>query len=111
MRKFFVRFAGDNDFAQTVEGFVKSLAPRIFYGCWDDITKALVVDLFNQHAFSFYALHQCNDFAPEERLRDYLKIEEKDVYFDDEVDGFINNNHDGCLAYITHNGDIEYHIM
>ena len=43
-------------------------------------------------------------------LRDYLVIQTKDVYFDEEVSSFTNYNHDGCLASLV-NGEIQYTVM
>ena len=113
MRKLYVRFAGDNDFGTTVRAFVEAIAPRIFYDDWKEITKEQIVNLFNTTSFSLYCLHQnrYQFFKEEERLKDYLQIEEKDVMFDDESNDFLNSpqvNHDGCLAKFNHNFDIIY---
>ncbi len=108
--RIYVRFAGDNDFAQTVKAFVKAIAPRIFLGAWAHISKEDIVNLFNKHAFSLYALYQCHDLHPDDSLRSYLNIEVKDVYFDEEIDEFTNFNHDGCMASLEFD-DIAYYIM
>ena len=111
MDRFYVRFAGDNDFCNTVKSFMQAIAPRVlFAGEWRDITKEQVVALFNEHAFSLYALHQCFEVQAEDRLRAYLRIKVGDVYFDDEIDAFDNHNGDGCLAVEQHDG-IGYYVM
>jgi len=108
--RLYVRFAGDNDFGQTVKAFIKAIAPKILLGEWGGITKEDIVYLFNEHAFSMYALHQCHSFHANEKIQSYLKIEVKDVYFDDEIDKFTNYNSDGCLAVLEHD-KIGYYIM
>lgn len=110
-KRLYVRFP-DNDFTTTVQAFVKAIAPHILFndGQWGAITKLEIVRLFNEHAFALYALHQCHRPMAEQQLRDYLQIEVKHVYFDDEIDSFTNHDSDGCLAYIGHD-DIEYVVM
>lgn len=111
MNKIYVRFPGDNDFITTVRAFVQAIAPRILLGDWGNITKEEVADLFNAHSFSLYCLHQASSaIKPNEHIRSYLHIEEKDVYFGEEHESFTNYNHDGCLAYLT-NDDIVYAVM
>jgi hypothetical protein len=113
MDRLYVRFAGDNDFCNTVKAFVQALAPKVLLGEWrewGDVTKADIVRMFNAHAFSMYALHQCHTKTPDESLRTYLQIEEKDVYFDAEIDAFTDHNGDGCLACLGYD-DIEYYVM
>ena len=116
MKRLYVRFAGDNDFSYTVKAFVKAIAPNIFLNYWKNITKAQIVSLFNEHAYSLYCLHQNRDLPVSEekskRLKEYLHIGENAVYFDEEIDKFTNFNHDGCLAVlIHHNNEIQYTIM
>jgi len=110
MNRLYVRFAGDNDFSNTVEAFVKAVAPNILLDCWQRITKEEIVQLFNDHAFSLYALHQCRKIKADEGLRSYLELRIEDVYFDDEIDDFTNHNNDGCLAVLEHDG-IGYYVM
>jgi hypothetical protein len=111
MKQIYIRFAGDNDFITTVQAFVKTIAPRVFFENID-ITKAKIVELFNEHAYSIYVLHQSNyEKTPREDLKEYLRIEEKDVYFDDEVKEFTDYNHDGCLAQVVYGNDIQYIIL
>ncbi len=116
MKRLYVRFAGDNDFGTTIRAFVEAIAPRIFYEDWKNITKEQIVNLFNATSFSLYCLHQNHTqfFKGEERLKDYLQIEEKDVMFDDESDDFLNSpqvNHDGCLAQLNCNFNLTYTII
>jgi hypothetical protein len=106
----YVRFAGDNDYINTVRAFVEAIAPKVLFDTWRDISKEEIVELFNNHAFSLYALHQCWVTHADERLRSYLKIEVKDVYFDEEIDEFTNYNNDGCLAAVEYQ-KIGYYIM
>lgn len=117
MDAIYVRFAGDNDFGNTVQAFVKSIAPHILLGNWANITKEEVVALFNEHAYSLYVLNQCDrlkdirDPKDLERTKAYLKIKEDEVYFGmEEFKAFTNWNHDGCLAYIGHD-KIVYQIV
>jgi len=42
MKRFYVRFAGDNDFCNTVKGFMKAISPRVFSE-WKGITKETIV--------------------------------------------------------------------
>lgn len=113
MRRIYVRFPGDNDFISTVKPFVRVIASRIME---EDLqlSKAKIVELFNEHAFSLYMLHQSPYMSEsgeeQKRLKDYLKIQEKDVYFDDEIDSFTNYNHDGCMACKLGDGAIEYYV-
>jgi hypothetical protein len=115
MERIFVRFPGDNDFCNTVQAFVKILAPRILaprslqgrWGgrlekAWGEITKTRIAELFNETAPALYKLHQAHsphDTAPE----GYLKITEADVFVDDEFDDIPPGmyNHDGCLAFLV----------
>jgi len=110
MDRLYVRFAGDNDFCNTVKAFVQAIAPKVLLGEWGNITKEQIVSLFNAHAFSMYALHQSHEISAEESIRSYLEIMEKDVYFDSEIDAFNNHKGDGCLAAIEHEG-IGYYVM
>jgi hypothetical protein len=114
MKKLYVRFAGDNDFGNVMLAFVKAIAPRIFFEEWADITKEQIVELFNKTSSSLYYLHQSrNPFVRDERIEEYLKIETKDVMFEDESDKFFcsgQDNHDGCLAVMDYNCDIDYII-
>lgn len=110
MNKIYIRFPGDNDYCNTVMHFVEAIAPRILLGNWLNITKEEIVELFNNHAYSLYCLHQCYDLNPRNTIKDYLKISVKDVYFDDEFSSFTDYNHDGCLAYIGQS-DIVYVIV
>ena len=102
MNKIYIRFAGDSDYSNTVMHFVKAIAPRILLDNWSNITKEEIVNLFNNHAYSLYCLHQSPNFNPRSTIKDYLKISVEDVYFDDEFLSFTDYNHDGCLAYIGH---------
>lgn len=112
MRQLYVRFAGDNDFCNTMIAFVKAVAPRILLGEWKDVSKQDIVSLFNQHAFSLYALHQSTEVMADVSVQSYLKIEIKDVYFDDEVASFVDFNHDGCLAYLMYDDEtVQYSVM
>lgn len=116
MNRLYVRFAGDNDFFITVKAFVMAIAPKILLGEWENITKEEIVNLFNEHAYSMYALHQSRDIKTKAyiyggaTLQSYLQIETKDVYFDDEIDEFTNFNHDGCMAVLERD-DIGYYMM
>lgn len=62
MRQFYVRFAGDNDFINTVARFVKDIAPQLLIE-QREITKAQVVLLFNSTA---YALHMFDTLMTED---------------------------------------------
>ena len=110
MNRLYIRFAGDNDFSNTVSAFVKAIAPRILAGS-KNITKAKIVELFNAHAYSLYCLHQAWDFDSNPDVKEYLKVEEKDIYFDDEVKEYTNFNLDGCLAVANHDNKISYVVM
>ncbi len=112
MKRLYVRLAGDNDFWKTVEAFVMAIAPHVLEGGkWAGITKEQIVALFNEHAFSLYALHQCHNLTPEPNLRNHFPISTKDVYFDEEIDEFSNYNGDGCMACILHDETIGYYPM
>ena len=110
MTRFYVRFPGDNDFISTVEAFVKAIADRVLLGDWGNITKSQVAELFNYTAPSLYRLYQTREIELSHDPREYLTIESKDVYFDEEVDAFTNFNHDGCLAVIEHDR-IGFYVM
>lgn len=113
MNRLYVRFPGDNDFINTVRPFVQAIAPRIIDGDLQ-LSKAKIVELFNEHAFSFYMLYQSPymDESDERknRLKNYLRIEEKDVYFDEEIESHTNYNHDGCMACKLGDGTIVYYM-
>ena len=57
-------------------------------------TKKFVVNLFNVSAVGFYAMFQANEFDPKhtERLREILKTDEKHVFFDKEVDTYVEKH-------------------
>ncbi len=115
MTRFYVRVAGNNDFYNTVRAFMEAIAPRVLLGGeWKDITKEQIVALFNKHNFSMYALHQHHklqiDAKHEAHMRIHLEIGVKDVYFDEEIDAFDNQNGDGCIATEQHDG-IGYYMM
>jgi hypothetical protein len=105
MKRLYIRFAGDNDFIRTVISFVKDLGERVFFDNWNNITKSEIVSLFNECAFAYFLINQSDKpiLSQEEMSlhRSYLKIKEKDVYFDEEIDSFEDWNHDGCLIYIN----------
>jgi len=111
MNRLFVRFAGDNDFYRTVRAFVEAIAPRVLLGEWV-VTKDDVARLFNETSYALYLLHQSHKHQVEnaESIKNYLQIEPKDVYFDEEIDNFTNFNSDGCLATLEHD-HIGYYIM
>jgi hypothetical protein len=109
MKKFCVRFAGDNDFINTVEPFVKFIAVDVLYN--ESFSKAKIVELFNNHAYSLYILNQSRDKKEDQSYKEYLKITEAEVLFDEEIDQFTNWNHDGCLAYLNHNEEIKFSIF
>ena len=110
MKRFYVRLAGDNDFCNTVKAFMEAVAPRVFSE-WKGITKEAIVNLFNEHAYSLYCLHQSQDGQVAPHMKNYLIIEVKDVYFDEEIDKFNNHNGDGCLAALMYDNSIQYFIM
>ena len=115
MKRIYIRFPGNNDFINTMCGFVKTIAPNIFLGDWKDITKKEIADLFNTHSGTFYVFYQAYDAQSRTKhheYKDYLQIDERAIYIDEEIDSFTNYNNDGCLAcLLLHNGDIQYTIM
>lgn len=90
-----IRFA-DNDFYNTLHPFMTLVLDSAFVGrpesserIFENVTKARVVELFNEIAFGLYMLCQngfrYDDEKGQEHIRNYLKITEKNVYLDDEV--------------------------
>lgn len=110
MNRLYVRFPGDNDLVNTLQAFMRSVAPRVLLDRWGDITKEQVVQLFNHTAFALYQLHQTYDLPADNSTKNYLKISTKDVYFDEEIDSFTSHNGDGCMAVLEHDR-IGYYIM
>jgi hypothetical protein len=110
MKRLYVRLAADNDFIITMRAFVMAIAPNVLLGYWGNVTKEEIVKLFNDNAFSLYALHQCHTLHAEEYLRSYIQIKVENVYFDDEIDNFTNHNSDGCMAVLEQD-DIKYYTM
>jgi len=118
MKRFCVRFSGDNDFINTVVPFVKALGAKVFagYGGYDRITKEHIVQLFNDHAYTFYVMYQKYELQilPDERMKGYLQISVKDVYFDDEIQAFCDSgqwNGDGCVAHMDHEGKVQTYVI
>lgn len=107
IKRFAIRFSGDNDFIGTLKPFVETLADKIFYGNWSEITKEDIVNLFNEHGYSFYCMYQSHTYEPDIKMKDYLKIKVSDVMFDEEIDSFTNYNHDGYIAYLDFDGSIK----
>lgn len=107
----YVRFA-DSDFQKTVIAFVKAIAHQILLPNKQShatISKQDIVELFNKHAYSLYCLHQALNFKDDLNCKNYLRIEEKNVFLGmQDFKSFTNWNGDGCLAYINHSGNIEF---
>jgi hypothetical protein len=90
---------GDNDFHSTFRGFLQAL----LFAVSEDrenglpLTKAKVVDLFNETSYGFYLMNQHrwrfdDADANAQRTKDYLKIVPEQVYIDDEVDALLSEN-------------------
>ena len=96
--KIAIRFS-DNDFCNTLRPFLKLYCENLADGTFGkvEITKQHVVDLFNRSAHGLYWLCQngmryTNDLPDDahiKRMDEYLKIELEHVYFDEEVDAYI----------------------
>lgn len=120
MKKFMVRFAGDNDFIQTVIPFVKAIARKISFNIEDkiqfeNVKKENIVALFNAYAYALYAMYQDDSISvvDHEHYREYLQITEKEVYFDKEVDDFATSgqwNNDGYAAELNGN-EIRFYCL
>lgn len=114
MKKLYVRFAGDNDYCGIMKIFVQAIAPRIFFEEWKNVTKEQIADLFNKTSSSLYYLYySSNQFMNDKRVEEYLKIETKDIMFENESDEFFYSgqaNGDGCLATMDYKYDIDYAI-
>lgn len=100
MKKIGIRFS-DNDFYNTLHGFFRTLADSMLWNQRDlteNLTKARIVSLFNNMNYDLYQLYQ-NGFCPpghdrteeenRQRLTAWLTIKEENVYFDEEVDSYI----------------------
>jgi hypothetical protein len=58
MKRLYVRFEGDNDYCNTMRGFVKAIAPIVLSEYCESVTKEQIVKAFNRHAYTFYIFHQ-----------------------------------------------------
>lgn len=85
-----IRFS-DNDFWATVEGFLKNLL-EVGLESYSDLSKEGIVNLFNKSAMGIYYLVQNRgDYESSPDLENYLKIETKNVYLNEEVKKYIEN--------------------
>lgn len=92
-KKLAIRFS-DNDFYYTIAAFLRVLLPdeSFTHHLANDLkfTKAQIVELFNGMAYSLYLLKQnAWRYKPGENTQSYLKITEKNVYLDGEVDSYL----------------------
>lgn len=92
MRVLGIRF-GDNDFYHTIVNFLK-LFGESRADHFNNMTKSDIVELFNSISGGIYWISQNGKSYEDCRDKEfpnysYLKIEEKHVYFDDEVYDFI----------------------
>ncbi len=127
--RIFIRFAGDNDFINTVFGVMEIVRLRIrqenLPGKWcrtclgPDLGQPLTVpdwmmdkqklaEFVNQIIYGIYLGFQ-SDFCRGGGLvdlREYLRIGPEDILFDKEIDLFTNRNHDAAV-YDTRLEDLE----
>ena len=112
--KIFIRFAGDNDFINTMWPVMEVIRLRILHenlqrsnGSFIHpvqippwiMDKDKVVEFVNRIIYAMYLGFQA-DFELRGRgtnTEEYLTIEAKDVLYDKEVDAFTNYNHDGAV--------------
>ena len=107
--KILIRFSGDNDFINTMIPFTKAIGEMVLLENIK-LSKSDIVSLFNKHGYSFYVMYQ--SFGKEDTsIKEYLFLNEKDVYFNEEVDAFTNQNHDGCVVYLNYNCDLEFYVV
>ena len=103
MKRVGIDFA-DNDFAITTRAFVQMLlnAYQNDPEKIESFDKYNIVLMFNEMSWGLYTLFQDRDFPynnvdwetvdrNERRTRQYLTIEKKDVFFDEEVDDYFLN--------------------
>jgi hypothetical protein len=114
IKSIFIRLAGDNDFINTIVPFVKAIGNIVLIEK-QLLTKTQIVDLFNEHIYSFYVLYQ-NDGKEHLRIKPYLKITEKDVYLNEEITAFADSgywNGDGCVVSIdwTPTGELHWNVL
>jgi hypothetical protein len=92
MTKLGIRFH-DNDFGMT---FVQALTLllkvyRESPASFEDITKQDVFKFINELLItSYYFQNLANNYRDNHDHREYLKIKEKDLYFDDEIQAYLN---------------------
>ena len=111
-RQFFIRFAADNDYIYLISEFAKLIARNVFEKA---ISKSDIVRLFNRTALELYLILNSHKFceldsSALDRLKEYLVIDEKCIFFNEEFEQFSNFNGDGCLAVLNFKNEIEYYI-
>lgn len=114
--KILIRF-GDNDFWSTFHGVL-----AIFLEAWqhnekNDFTKKQICEIINETSLGVYMVRQ-NQFEysngstmPEhfEHIRKYLKIDETNIYINEEVDKYLQDiAHDGNCENFVLDTDLAY---
>lgn len=92
----------DNDFYNTIRTFLVLLVVSEP----SDLTKAKIVEMFNFCAPAMYVLGQSRDYTFDDHLKDYLRIEERHVYLDDEIDTMSSEWNNGEFTWIEKDGQI-----
>ena len=84
----------DNDFYNTIQPFLKVLGNAFDEdGLPSTMNKKHIVDAFNEMAYGLYLLNQHQNRYPlHGNTKEYLKIEEKDVYLDSEIQALLDKD-------------------
>ena len=85
-----IRF-GDNDFYNLFDGWF-ALFHKRGVGYYQDLNKKKIANLFNKSASGVYWLYQNGlEYNLEHDPSNYLKIKSHQIYIDDEVTRYIND--------------------
>lgn len=96
-----IKFA-DNDFSHCIKTFLEIIKQEGI-SSYRNLDKELLVSLFNKTIDSIYYLAQNKGSYPLSLPLDYLRIEVKDVFFDEEVARYLLENRD--------NLNCEFHVL
>jgi hypothetical protein len=107
-----IRFS-DNDFGITIKSFLEIYynARKSWYLDEEEVDKKSIVEIFNKSAHGIYWVCQNRlIYQPEWDAAKYIQIEEKSVFFDKEVDEYIEkvDGWDNCEFFILdlYSGDV-----
>lgn len=92
IEKLLIKF-GDNDFYNTFYALLETILHAHEYGGKLPFTKAQICLIINELSYGHYLLFQNQfDYADGGNTKNYLQIDESQIYIDEEVDEFLKEN-------------------